>query len=309
MYKNILYNIARPGRAKLGVGSGGGDLIVVVGPTASGKSTLGLELALALGGEIICADSQTIRRGMDIGTAKPSQRDQKLVKHHLLDIIDPYDAYNAAKFKQDCLNAMADIRSRGKLPIIVGGTGLYIDAVIFDFNFADAADPEKRKLLNQKSVAELQIMHLKQDIDLPKNRLNKRHLVRSLESGGLKALDKTLRPGTFIIGLDPGTEELNKKIETRVNAMLQNGFVEEVKSIVKKYGQPPAVWDAIGYKVIMKWMDEGGLSDDEYVRQALITATRHYAKRQRSWFKRNPYINWLQTTEQAQKLVTTFLQH
>ncbi len=269
-------------------------LIVVVGPTASGKSALAMELAKQFYGEIICADSQTIRRDMNIGTAKPSQQDQTEVRHHLLDVIDPYEQFSAAEFKTLANKAIDDITSRGKMPIMVGGTGLYIDAVIFDFEFSNAADPELRKRLAKKSVEDLQTEIIKKGITMPSNLQNPRHLIRSLESGGMVSQPRKLRPNTLLIGIDVSTEELSERIEVRVDQMLEDGFIDEVKAVINKYGYPPAYWDAIGYKVIAGRLDEhmSVPKDNEDLRQALIVATRQYAKRQRTWFKRSQDIYW-----------------
>ncbi len=282
-------------------------LIAIIGPTASGKSALALELAKMLNGEIICGDSQTIRRDMNIGTAKPSKEEQRAVRHHLLDIIDPYDRYTAADFKMAAEAAIKDISARGRLPILVGGTGLYIDSVLFDFQFAEAADPDKRAALEGLSIEELQTQHKKQGVPLPVNFLNKRHLVRSLESGGLKALDKTLRSNTLVIGLDLPKDVLDTRIEQRVDAMLHAGFVDEVKAVVAQYGYPPHNWDAIGYKVVLKWLDWGNMQDMDYIRSALIVATRQYAKRQRGWFKRNQHIQWFQDAASARACAENWL--
>lgn len=283
-------------------------LLVIVGPTASGKSALALDVAERYNGEIICADSQTIRRGMNIGTAKPSRADQKRVRHHLLDIVGPYEKYSAAQFKQDALKAIEDIQGRGKLPILVGGTGLYVDAVIFDFSFADPPDPHQRAVLTGKSIAELHNLHRTHGVAMPFNSLNKRHLVRSLETGGLKAPDKTLRPNTLVIGLNPSTAELTKRIGKRVNVMLRSGFIDEVKGVAHKYGIPPETWDAIGYKLVLVWLKEGQPGGLEYIQQSLVNATRQYAKRQRAWFKRDPHIKWVGSSADAHKILTTFLQ-
>src|SRR5688572_21256799 len=160
-------------------------LIVIAGPTASGKSALAMKVAKKYNGEIICADSRTVYKGMDIGTAKPSAVDRKEVPHHLLDIVQPNQPFTAADFKEQALAAIDDISGRGKLPIMVGGTGLYIDSVIFDYRFGDPADPDKRAQLQDMTLEQLQQMCVMEGIRLPENTKNKRHLVRAVELGGV----------------------------------------------------------------------------------------------------------------------------
>lgn len=284
------------------------SLVTIVGPTAGGKSALALELAKILNGEIICGDSQTIRRDMNIGTAKPSVEEQREIRHHLLDIIEPYDRYTAADFKVAADVAIEDIRSRGKLPILVGGTGLYIDSVLYDFQFMEAADPVRREELTNKTVSELRDMHHSSAIPLPFNSQNKRHLVRSLESGGLRALDKVIRSDAMVIGIEPPRDVLLERIEKRVDEMLRTGFIEEVRHIISKYGYPPLAWDAIGYKVVVQWLDSGNTTNTESIRQALMVATRQYAKRQKAWFKRNSHIHWFQDAASALAYAETIFQ-
>ena len=225
----------------------------------------------------------------------------------MLDIIDPYDRYTAADFKVAAEVAIEDIRSRGKLPILVGGTGLYIDSVLYDFQFMEAADPVRREELTNKTVSELRDMHHSSAIPLPFNSQNKRHLVRSLESGGLRALDKVMRSDAMVIGIEPPRDVLLERIEKRVDEMLRSGFIEEVRHIISKYGHPPLAWDAIGYKVVVQWLDSGDTTNTESIRQALIVATRQYAKRQKAWFKRNSHIHWFQDAASARASVESTL--
>jgi tRNA dimethylallyltransferase len=143
-------------------------LIVIVGPTASGKSALAMQLAERFGGEIICADSRTVYKGMDIGTAKPSAEDQARVPHHGLDLVEPGERFSAVDFKNYATQTIADIRARGKIPFLVGGTGLYVDAVIFDYHFGQA-DPELRAKLEALSLEELHEYCRNNNIKLPEN--------------------------------------------------------------------------------------------------------------------------------------------
>lgn len=251
-------------------------LIAIVGPTASGKSELAMNIARKYGGEIISADSQTIRRDMNIGTAKPTAEDRRAVRHHLLDIIGPYDDFNAAQFQSLAKKSITQVTRRRKLPILVGGTGLYVDALLYDFKFSDGNEPRDRQ--NPRHLA--------------KNVLRKR---------------RKLRPDTLIIGLDISMEELRERIESRIEAMFERGLIREVKDLVKKYGPPPKRLDAIGYSIILSGMDTNGRLDEHAVRQRFAAADRKYAKRQLTWFKRNKDINWVKNYAQADKLVSNFV--
>lgn len=156
-------------------------LIVITGPTASGKSGLALELAEELNGEIICADSRTIYKGMDIGTAKPTLAEQKRVRHWLIDMVEPGERFTAADFQKHALTAIDDIRLRSKIPFLVGGSGLYIDAVILGFNFASDADTVRRTELEKMTIEQLQALITKQQLTMPENSKNKRYLIRCIE--------------------------------------------------------------------------------------------------------------------------------
>ena len=159
-------------------------LVVIAGPTASGKTGLAISLAERFNGEIICADSRTIYRGMDVGTAKPTANDQARVPHWGVDLVDPGDRFTAADFKEYANTKIADIRNRQKIPFLVGGTGLYIDSVIFDFQFGISPDEQVRYKLEQMSIEQLQDYCVKHNIKLPENSQNKRYIIRAIELGG-----------------------------------------------------------------------------------------------------------------------------
>ena len=273
-------------------------ILCIVGPTAGGKSRLAMEVARRYDGEIICADSQTIRRGLDIGTAKPSTKDQQLIAHHMLDIIGPYERFSAADFKTRAGDIIEQIRNKGKLPILVGGTGLYIDALLYDFSFRKTADPAIRSELEELSVTELQQRITDKGLALPTNAQNPRHLIRTLESKGVSVLNKKMRQDAVVIGVDP-KEKLDANIARRVEDMLRSGFVHEVFEVLRKFGQAPQSWDAIGYKLVLAAGKQEADVDVDYIRRALATAHRQYAKRQRSWFKRNKHITWFEQPEDA----------
>ncbi len=255
--------------------AGNQPLIVIVGPTGSGKSALALELASSYSGEIICADSRTVYKGMDIGTAKPSPSDLRQVAHHLLDLVEPGQRFTAAEFKRLAEAAIGDILARDKLPFLVGGTGLYVDAVIFNYQFSEqGAERDPR---------------------------NPRHL----QTGSSPDNHKEMRPNTLVIGIDPGKEVLKQRITARVEAMFEQGLKEEVRRLAQTYGWGNEAMTGVGYKEFKGYF--AGDTSLEEVRASILKNTVDYAKRQRTWFKRNKSIQWLSDPRDAVEIVTTFL--
>lgn len=284
-------------------------LLVLVGETASGKSALALELATHLNGEIICADSWTVRRELNIGTAKPTEAEVASVPHHLLDVAGPDEDFTAAVFKKLALEAIEDIGGRGKLSIMVGGTGLYIDGVIYNFGFLPEGDRSAREHLNALSIEDLLDKIDKLGLDLGDiDTRNKRRLIRLIETNGALPTKQDLRPNTVIVGLKIDREILNDRIEKRVDLMLENGLLSEVSELVEKYG-----WDCEGLKGVgyAQWKDYFlGTQNLEETRAKIVKATQDLAKRQRTWFKRNKSIHWLSTPVKWQEvadIVTTSL--
>lgn len=281
-------------------------LVVIVGQTASGKSALAMHLARRFNGEIIAADSRTVYRGMDIGTAKPTPKDRAAVPHHLIDIVDPDESFNVADFQRLANAAIKDVARRGKLPILVGGTGLYVDAVIYNFGLRKPADPELRKELGGLSVEELQARLLEQGLPLPANVRNPRHLIRVIETGGQVAVRGPLRPRTLIIGLQIDPETLRAKIAHRVDAMVDAGLVEEVRRLGEQYGWDLPALQAPAYKAFRLYI-EGKISLEEAKRQ-FVKYDWQYARRQKTWFKRNKDIVWVDNrVEKIEDLITSFL--
>lgn len=274
-------------------------VLFITGPTASGKSDLAMRIAEEYSGEIICADSQTVRRDMNIGTAKPSMAERTKIRHHLLDIIDPYERFTVAEFVERAEAAIATIHSRGKLPIVVGGTGLYIDAVLYGFSFRPSSSAYSREDLESKSVNELQEIIKNCNFPMPKNTQNPRHLIRVIESEGATPHHHDLRAGSIVIGIDPGREQLQYRIEKRVDRMLADGFLQEFDHIVQKYGSPPHEFDAIEYRIVQQNRE----LNTEDLRQKLIIGDRQYAKKQRAWMKRNQDIVWFENAESAYEYI------
>lgn len=245
-------------------------MIVVVGETASGKTALGIELAQRFNGEIICADSRTVYRGMDIGTAKPTAEERAKVPHHLIDIRNPDEKYSAAQFKQDASKVLKDLENRGKLSVVVGGTGLYIDALLYDYQFP-ASD---------------------------RSADNPRHATAATH-------DRTLRDNTLVIGLRLDKEELENRIQRRVQTMLDAGLLDEAKWLVERYRLDNEPLRGAGYYI---WDDylHGRITMDEAIQKFARVSTL-LAKKQRTWFKRNKSIHWLNNRGNAVAITTTFL--
>lgn len=248
-------------------------LIVIVGPTASGKTALAMEIAEKFDGEIICADSRTVYKGLDIGTAKPTLAEQKRVRHHLLDICEPSESFSVAEFKRAANAAINDISDRGKLPILVGGSGLYIDAVIYDYLFAPVGSR--------------------------RDNTNPRH-----SSSAVQHRPKVTRKNTLIIGLNIERDVLKKRIEVRVERMIEHGFIDEVSQLVVRYPKSPALL-APGYKALSQHLT--GELDLTEAKALFVRNDYQLAKRQMTWFKRNQDIQWLNNLATIDALVTTFL--
>lgn len=280
-------------------------LIVIVGQTASGKSALAMELAQKVSGEIIAADARTVYRGMDIGTAKPSAADRDKVPHYMIDVVGPDEPFTAADFKRDAMKTIDDISGRNKIPIMAGGTGLYIDSVLYDFSFREKPDPELRKWLEKLSVEKLQQTIAKKNIPMPVNKNNPRHLVRAIETGGSLPEKRNLRPNTIIIGLTTPSDVLKDRIGNRVKIMVESGLEEEVRELVAVYGWQAHGLQTIGYKEWKPYMDN--LISREAVMDDITRNTYRYAKRQRTWFRRNNSIQWSDNPEALVELVTTKL--
>lgn len=280
-------------------------LVVIVGPTASGKTALAVQAGQKFGGEIICADSRTIYKGMDIGTAKPTPEERSLVPHHLLDIIDPTDPFSAARFKQLAEETIVSISSRGKVPIMVGGTGLYVDGVIFDYSFGKPADPDLREKLQTLSTTDLQAYCRYKNIDLPINSKNRRHLIRAIELGRIQKSNRTIRRHTLVVGLTIEKAILRTRVEARAKDMFANGVVDEVARLAVKYGWGSEAMTGSIYR-ILRAVIAGEISEQEALSR-FIQSDMQLAKRQITWFKRNPSIHWHDSPQQCLLEIEQFL--
>ena len=280
-------------------------LLVIVGPTASGKSALALDLAERYNGEIIAADSRTVYNGMDIGTAKPTAADQAKVPHHLLDVTTPDKIFTAAEFQRLANAAITDIQSRGKLPIMVGGSGLYIDGVIFNFEFQPPVDPAERARLSAMTIEELQAEITEKGYPMPENSLNPRYLMRTIERKGVTVERGELRDNTLVIGLSPDIKVLKGRIMKRIGEMVDDGLVEETKDLVRRYGKDAPGLLATSYKAIIQYID-GDISLKD-AKEQFVLNDLHFAKRQKSWFKRNPHIHWAADATSALALAENWM--
>lgn len=281
-------------------------LVVIVGETASGKSALALELAKQFDGEVISADAMQVYTGFNIGTAKPDSAQLARIPHHLIDVADPKTGFSAATYKDLALSSIAGVAGRGKLPILVGGTGLYVDAVMYNFSFLPAGDPKLRAKLNQSTTNELLVLCEQQGIDITSIDVrNKRRLIRLLETGGARPTQSKLRPNTLIIGLKPTRTQLRKNIEVRTEQMFRAGLKHEVSELADKYGWEVEPMKGIGYREFHDYFE--GRQSLGATKRKIIKFTLDLAKRQRTWFKRHQEITWVDEPSKALKLVSEFI--
>lgn len=290
-------------------------LIVVLGPTASGKTDLALTLAKKFKGEILCADSRQIYRKMDIATAKPSKAEQKAVPHHLFNITFPNKPLNVALYKKIAEKTIKDIQKRGKMPFLVGGTGLYIKAIVDNLSFPKLKpNPVLRRKLEEKNLSELFLLYEKLDPTGSKqiDRKNKRRLVRAIEvcqTTGKPFWEQRKNSAplfdTLEIGIKIPKEKLEKRIVKRIDKMFKSGLEKEVKGLAGKYGFAIAPMKTIGYQ---EFEDYFARRINKKELSALISLrTIQFAKRQETWFKKDKKIKWVESRFQAEKLIINFL--
>lgn len=274
-------------------------VIAIVGPTASGKTEMAINLALEVGGEIVSADSRLVYKGFDIASAKPTPEERKGVPHHLIDIVEPEYDYSVGDYYRDAKNAIEDILSRGKTPIVTGGTGLYFRVLLENYNLPEVeTNYELRTELDKKEKEEL-LESLKHLDEITYERVkdgNKRRIVRALEM--INTLGKPL--SSYNIQKEPeydvewkmpelkSREWLYNRINKRVDLMAEQGIVDETKRLLEKHGRIKNFASTIGYKEILEYID-GKCSLDEAL-DRLKQHTRNYAKRQLTWFRRNPNL-------------------
>jgi tRNA dimethylallyltransferase len=285
------------------------QLVAIVGETASGKSALAMRLAKHFNAEIICADSMTLYRGFNIGVAKPTESDRRKIPHHLLDIADPGSDFNVHDFQKLANDAIDDINNRHKVPIIVGGSGLYINSVLYNYKFLPPSSIDLRNQLNQMSLSELlqkanQMNLNTEDVD----KHNKRRVIRLIETKGLRSVKSSIRAHTLVIGLQLPKEILKQNIEKRIEKMLETGLESEVRHLAGLYGWDIEPMKSVGYREWQSYI-EGTITYSE-LKNMIVRDTLNLAKKQQVWFKRNKSIQWFSTGykfEDIVELVTTVL--
>lgn len=277
-------------KASLSAPLDGLPLVFIVGPTASGKSSTAMRIAEEFDGEIICADSRTIYKYMNIGTAKPSEEDRARVPHWGLDLIEPGERFTAADFKYYAQRKVYEIRERGHLPMIVGGTGLYVDGVLFDYEFIQP-DAELRERLGRLSLEELIKYCLDNNVSLPKNQQNRRHLISAIERQNI-SVERLNEPiaNSLVVGITTNRDELKARIAARAEQLFETGMVEEAKMLGKKYGWDSEAMTGNIYRLVRQYLDVE--FDEAELKKRFITSDWQLAKRQLTWLKRNQFIHW-----------------
>ena len=288
-------------------------VVVIVGPTASGKTALSIALAKRINGEIISSDSMQIYKDMDIGTAKVTKEEMDGIKHYLVDFVSPEKRYTVSDFKKDCTLAIEEIIKKGKTPIIVGGTGLYADSMINGIEYPDMEfDDEYRNELMEKSQDPEELLKLWNEANkidpeamLKISKNDRKRIIRVLEI--YKATGKTKTQieiesrkngpkydfKVFAVSMD--RELLYDRINRRVDIMINNGLEDEVRNIIKKYNSFPTALQGIGYKEVVEYFD-GKISREEMI-DKIKQESRRYAKRQLTWFRKNKDIIWLDSNK------------
>lgn len=280
-------------------------LIVIVGPTASGKTSLAIEIAQKFGGEIICADSRTVYRGMDIGTAKPTKLDMLGVPHWGIDLVNPDQRFTVADFKSYAECKIIQIRTRCKIPILVGGTGLYIDSVLFDYQFGNKADDDERVALNRLTIEELHAYCNQHNIDLPENKQNKRYVIRAIElKGTFNTKKETPIENSIVVGITTDKFELRTRISDRIEQMFDNGVVDEAKKLGDKYGWDYEALKGNVYPLVHSYLLGDVSLDNMKIKLAVVDW--RLAKRQLTWLRRNKFINWM-SLDQARTYLSGLL--
>lgn len=291
-------------------------LIVIVGPTAVGKTALSIKVAKAVNGEIISGDAIQVYRGMDIGSAKVTQEEMEGIPHHLIDILNPDEAYSAAQFKAHAEKLIEDIYSRGKTPMIVGGTGLYIQSVLYEYEFTEEDKALKQELMQRFERLDKDTLYnllIEKD---PKaaaqiHMNNRQRVLRALTyyemhhksiTDQKKSQTLSSKYDTFIIGLNMPRPILYDRINHRVLLMIEQGLVQEVSTLLSKGYREKQSMTAIGYKEIIPYID-GEVSLNQAV-ESLQQNSRNFAKRQLTWFNNQMKIDWFDTDDLSVQTIT-----
>lgn len=299
-------------------------VVVIVGPTASGKTALSIELARRIGGEIISSDSMQIYKDMNIGTAKVTKEEMQGIKHYLIDFVPPNQRYTVSDFKKDATRAIKEILREAKIPIVVGGTGLYVNSLIYGIEYQDMQfDEEYRNKLMKIAETEEGLNNLweqakKIDPESMKkiSKKDKKRIVRVLEiyksTGKTKteqeilSRKKEIEYDFKIFGISMDREQLYERINKRVDVMINQGLEKEVRNLLEKYSEFPTAMQGLGYKEVIEYFN-GILTRGEMI-DKIKQESRRYAKRQLTWFRRNKEIIWLDANEEMEKNIKTILE-
>jgi len=278
------------------------NVVAVVGPTATGKSGLGVELALALGGQVVNADAFALYRGMDIGTAKTTKAQRRGVVHHLVDVVGPDVAVSVAQYREAGRTVLADLAERGQRAVVVGGSGLYVRALLDPMQFP-GTDPGLRETLERRAETEgaaavhAELAALAPQAAAAIDPRNVRRVVRALEVYALTGRPPTTDLPTYTyevpavqLGLELDREALDAAITTRVESMWAAGLVEEVRTL-RDAGMSRTARGAVGYAQVLAMLD--GQVDEPTAQAQTVTATRRLARKQMGWFGRDPRVHWL----------------
>ena len=292
-------------------------VIVICGPTASGKTALSIEVAKKINGEIISCDSMQIYKDMNIGTAKPTKEEMGEIKHYLIDYVLPTERYSVAEYKKDAKKAIKEVIEKGKTPIIVGGTGLYVDSLIYEIEYPEIKfDEEYRKKL-EKEVEEEGLEKLYEKakkidpIAIQKiSKTDKKRIQRVLEiyhaTGKTKTeqeiISRQKEPeyAYKVYGLLWDRQKLYDRINLRVDIMIEQGLIEEVKTILKKYSKFPTAMQGLGYKEVVQYLNKE-ITKEEMI-EKIKHETRRYAKRQMTWFRKNKQTIWLNAEDKQNNI-------
>lgn len=299
-------------------------VIVICGPTASGKTALSIELAKKINGEIISSDSMQIYKDMNIGSAKPTQEEMQGIKHYLLDFVNPDKRYSVAEFKKDAENAINEILLKGKVPIVVGGTGLYVDSLIYGIEYQDIEiDEQYRQELEQRAQNEGldKLYEEAKRIDSQAMQKisphDKKRIFRVLEifkttgktktEQEIESREKELKYDFKVFAINIEREKLYERINKRVDIMIEQGLIQEVENLLKKYSNFPTAMQGLGYKEVVEFLNNV-LTKEEMIEKIKLE-TRRYAKRQITWFKKNKQTIWLDGLQDRQNNINIILQN
>lgn len=289
-----------------------------------GKSKLAIELAKKINGEIICADSMQIYKDMNIGTAKVTTEEMQGIKHYMLDIISPDERYSVSDYKVQAEKCIEEILNKGKVPIIVGGTGLYINSLIYGIEFQNEKyDEEYRKALEDMAQKEgLEVLYEKAKLIDPTamekiSKNDKKRIIRVLEiyhktgktktQQEIESRKKDVKYNYHMFAIDMERPILYERINKRADIMINEGLIEEVKSILAKYSQFPTAMQGLGYKEVVEFL-QGNISKEEMVEKIKLE-TRHYAKRQLTWFRKNKETIWLDGQKDLEKNIKIIMEN